>query len=295
MARKNKKIGFIGQGWIGKNYADDFEKRGYNVVRYSLEQKYIRNASKIKDCDIVFIAVPTPTVGNVFDDSLVRSSIKKVGKGKVAVIKSTILPGTTESIQKENNGVYVMHSPEFLRSASAAYDSANPERNIIGIPVDNGEYRKLANDVLKTLPKAKFETVCNSKEAEIIKYAGNAFLYLKVVYINLLFDLATKNGCDWNIVKQSFGADSRIGNSHLDPISSSGRGAGGHCFIKDFAALEKFYKNSIGDESGLRFLESISIKNIELLIKSGKDIDLLENVYGKDVIKKMRGRISKDN
>jgi len=55
-----KKIGFIGQGWIGKNYADDFEKRGYEIVRYALESPYIDNKEKIKECDIVFIAVPTP-------------------------------------------------------------------------------------------------------------------------------------------------------------------------------------------------------------------------------------------
>jgi len=56
-----KIIGFIGQGWIGKNYADDFEKRGYETVRYSLEKPYVDNKEKIKDCDLVFIAVPTPT------------------------------------------------------------------------------------------------------------------------------------------------------------------------------------------------------------------------------------------
>ncbi len=59
--KKNKKIGFIGQGWIGKNYADDFEKRGFEVVRYAQEEPYIKNKEAIADCDIVFIAVPTPS------------------------------------------------------------------------------------------------------------------------------------------------------------------------------------------------------------------------------------------
>ena len=54
-------IGFIGQGWIGKNYANDFEARGYATVRYALEEPYKANEDKIKDCDIVFIAVPTPS------------------------------------------------------------------------------------------------------------------------------------------------------------------------------------------------------------------------------------------
>ena len=56
-----EKIGFIGQGFIGKNYADDFERRGFEVIRYALEEPYRANKEKIRECDIVFIAVPTPT------------------------------------------------------------------------------------------------------------------------------------------------------------------------------------------------------------------------------------------
>ena len=99
---ENKKIGFIGQGWIGKNYADDFEKRGYNVVRFALEEPYIQNKDKIKDCDIVFIAVPTPSTPTGFDSSILKKAVKNIGKGKIAVIKSTLLPGITEEIQQEN-------------------------------------------------------------------------------------------------------------------------------------------------------------------------------------------------
>jgi UDP-glucose 6-dehydrogenase len=79
-----------------------------------------------------------------FDDSIVREVIKLVGKGKVAVIKSTIIPGTAESIQKENKDIFVMHSPEFLTEVTAAYDAEHPDRNIIGIPIDNKEFREKA-------------------------------------------------------------------------------------------------------------------------------------------------------
>jgi predicted dinucleotide-binding enzyme len=54
-------IGFIGQGWIGRHYADEFESRMYDVVRYSLEEQYIGNKDRISTCTVVFIAVPTPT------------------------------------------------------------------------------------------------------------------------------------------------------------------------------------------------------------------------------------------
>src|SRR3989344_9604546 len=98
---KKPLTGFIGQGYIGKNYADDLEARGYETVRYALEEPYRANKEQVKDCDIVFIGVPTPTTHAGFDDSIVRAAIALVGVGKVAVIKSTIVPGTTVSIQEQ--------------------------------------------------------------------------------------------------------------------------------------------------------------------------------------------------
>jgi nucleotide sugar dehydrogenase len=274
----NQKIGFIGQGWIGKNYADDFEKRGFEVIRYSLEEPYKKNIDEIKTCDIVFIAVPTPTEPDGFKDGAVRDAIKGVGFGKIAVIKSTILPGTTEKIQMENPKIYVVHSPEFLKEKTAAHDASNPERNIIGIPKDTEEYKEVAKKVLSVLPKAPFESICQAKEAELIKYAGNSFLYLKVLYANLLFDLSEKLGCDWDVVKQAFGADKRIGYSHIDPLAG-GRGAGGHCFIKDFAAFVSFYEKNVNDVTGSSFLRKAEQKNVELLLSSNKNIDLAEKIY----------------
>ena len=297
-------IGFIGQGWIGKNYADDFEKRGYIVTRFALDKEYIGNREKIKDCDIVFIAVPTPTRNNIFDDSIVRGVLKLVGQGKTAVIKSTLVPGTTESLQKENPEVYVFHSPEFLTETTAAEDAARPFRNIIGIPKDTEEFRKKAKDVLGVLPKAVFELICRAKEAELIKYGGNNWFYFKVIYINLLYDLASKLGCDWKIIRDAMIADPRIGTSHMNPIHQSGtsggeaqrklplyelhmepvhkggRGAGGHCFIKDFAAFSEMYKKEIDDPLGWAVLDALKNKNINLLVSTDKDLGLLTEVYG---------------
>lgn len=281
MENKTKSlIGFIGQGWIGKNYANDFEARGYNTVRYSLEEPYIENQEKIKDCDIVFIALPTPTTPEGFDDSIVRKSIDLVGKGKIAVIKSTIVPGTTESIQNDYHDIFVMHSPEFLAEATAAHDASHPTRNIVGIPVDSQEYREKAELVLSVLPDSPVNKVCEAKEAELIKYGANCFLYFKVIFANLLYDLSQSYGNDYETVKTLVGADPRIGMSHLDPINKSGRGAGGHCFIKDFEAFFDFYKKQVGDEKGIGALEAIRDKNVELLRQSNKDLDLLLGVYG---------------
>lgn len=282
----DKRIGFIGQGWIGKNYADNFEARGYNVVRYSLEEPHANNGDKIKECDIVFIAVPTPTTPQGFDSSILRDAIKLVSEGKIAIIKSTILPGTTESIQEENPHIFVLHSPEFLTESTAAYDAANPNRNIIGIPKDTHEFKQKAGEVMKVLPYAPYQLTCSAREAELIKYGGNCWFYFKVVYVNLLHDLANELGCQWESVRDAMSADPRIGRTHLDPVHKSGRGAGGHCFIKDFAAFAKMYKELISDdEHGHNVLDKLQEKNIKLLFESKKDLDLLVAVYGEEIIR----------
>jgi len=281
-----KKIGFIGQGWIGKHYADDFENREQDVTRYALEEPYAQNKDKIKDCDIVFIAVPTPSVNDKFDDSILRDAISLIGEGKTAVIKSTLLPGRTELLQKDFPGIFIMHSPEFLTEATAAYDAANPTRNIIGLPVMSDDYKEKATEVMEVLASAPYEQICSAREAELIKYGANVFFFFKVIFANMLYDLAEKKGARYDEVKEGIKHDPRIGGSHLDPIHKSGRGAGGHCVIKDFSAFSEIYKELVGDESGVEVLEALKNKNIDYLLESKKDLDLLAGVYGEMIIKK---------
>jgi len=278
------KIGFIGQGYIGKNYADDFEKRGYSIVRYALDAEYVDNKDKIRGCDIVFIAVPTPTTPSGFDDSIVRKVVALVGKGKIAVIKSTLLPGTTKSIQSEYPEVFVVHSPEFLTEKNAKSDASHPKRNIVGITEMSESLKSKASEVIKVLPKAEFELVCDSSEAELIKYAGNNLLFLKTVFINVFYDVSEKLGLNWEVVSQAIGADSRLGKSHLNPVFGGGRGAGGNCFIKDFSAFADFASKKLEDKNTEEMLGAIERKNIDLLVSTGKDIPLLNGVYGKDFI-----------
>ncbi|MDO8482926.1 MAG: hypothetical protein Q7S86_03860 [bacterium] len=283
-------LGFIGQGFVGKAYADEFEKRGFKNVRYALEEPYRGNKDRIKECDIVFIAVPTPTTDKGFDDSIIRGAMKLVGKGKIAIIKSTVIPGTTKSIQNENPNIFVFHSPEFLTEVTAFYDAANPNRNIIGIPKRSKIYEEKARAVLAVLPKAPFELVTGALEAELIKYGGNCWFYFKVIFINMLYDVAKKKGIDWATVRDTMAADPRIGRTHLDPLHKSGRGAGGHCFIKDFAAFADLYQKATEDPFGQRVLESLRDKNVDLLLNSGKDFDLLHGVYGELFLKQFKSK-----
>ncbi|HEX8591413.1 MAG TPA: hypothetical protein VF696_01525, partial [Candidatus Paceibacterota bacterium] len=275
----------IGQGFVGRSYADNFEARGYTTVRYALEAPYVGNKSRIKECDLVFIAVPTPSTPDGFDVGIVREALALVGSGKIAVIKSTILPGTTEMLQREFPDRVVLVSPEFLSEATAAHDAAHPYSNIIGLPTESEMHREAANQLLTMLPKAPFVLICRSVEAEVVKYSHNVNGYVLVVLFNLLYDFAERNGADWSNVQAALAADPYISSYYTRPVHKSGRGAGGYCFIKDFAAFRELYGRTLPDDKdGMAIMTALERKNIALLLASGKSLDLLEGVYGKDAL-----------
>lgn len=276
---QNIKIGFIGQGFIGKNYADDFEERGFSVTRYDLE-KYQANKDKIKDCDLVFIAVPTPTTPNGFNHDILTSVLGLIGKGKTAVIKSTIMAGTTIKLQKLYPEIIVMHSPEFLTEKTAAFDARNPERNIVGITdINDQELYKKAEIVLSVLPKCPYSLITKSQNAELIKYGGNNWFYFKVIFMNILYDLVQKSEADFEVVKEGMSFDSRIGKTHLDVVHQGGRGAGGHCFIKDFEAfIEMLDKNNLTEQK--KVCEVLRNMNLAYLKSTNKNQDLVKEIYG---------------
>lgn len=277
-------IGFIGQGYIGKNYADDFERRGYTTVRYALEEPYRDNKDRIKECDIVFIAVPTPTTPDGFDDSIVRDTIGLTKEGAVVVVKSTIVPGTTKSLQIQYPDRIIFFSPEFLSETTAAQDSAHPFSNILGFAIDDEAHQAAAGRIHTTLPQAPFSQTCDSTEAELIKYAHNINGLVQVVLWNIFYDLSLKNGSDWEAIRKALVADPYVSDKYLSPVHKTGRGAGGHCFIKDFAAFRSFYEERVGDTAGVAVLSALESKNIALLKGSNKDLDVLRSVYGPSVV-----------
>jgi nucleotide sugar dehydrogenase len=278
------KIGFIGQGWIGKNYADNFEERGYSVVRYDVE-KFKGNWEKLKDCKIIFVAVPTPSTAVGFDDSILIDAIKSAAfKGQIVIIKSTIQVGTTDKLQAMFPEIFLIHSPEFLTEKTAAHDAANPARNILGYTEKS--FPK-CGQVMLVLPPAPYEAIVPCREAELVKYMGNCWFYAKVMMMNVFYDLAEYNKIDFDHVKEMLAADKRVGRTHLDVVHQGGRGAGGHCFIKDFVALREMYEKLAEANPGkkrnadcLEMLKKMERYNIDLLQETGKNIDLLDGVYG---------------
>ncbi len=259
--------------------ADNFAERGYEVIRYSLEPEYFSNKDTIKTCGIVFIAVPTPTTPNGYDSSIIRKVIPLVGKNKIIVLKSTILISLTRTLQNEFPDYVIIHSPEFLSEATVVQDIANPFVNIVGIPIDSDKHKHAAELVHAILPKAPESVTVTSDEAELIKYCHNCSGYTQIIFFNLMYDIAQKLGADWRVIEKAVKADPFVSNRYVQPVHKSGRGAGGHCFPKDFEALLRFYQENIKDEKGLKVLESIRDKNVELLLNSGKDRNLLAGVY----------------
>lgn len=275
------KIGCIGQGFVGKHLSDDLENRGFSVVRYSLEDDYILNKDKIAECEIVFVALPTPTTPAGFDYSLIEGAFEFMTPGTISVIKSTVLPGTTKAIQKKFTDRIVLHSPELLSEKTASYDSASPFVNVIGMAFDTASHRKAAERVRSVLPKTEHNFIVPAEAAEVYKYAHNLNGYFRIMLTNLLHDLGEVHDVDWSDVKAMVDSDIMMSPYYNKPIHKGGRGAGGHCFVKDMAAFRHAYESHLpDDQAGLAILRAMEKKNLELLKKSEKSQDIVKEVYG---------------
>ncbi|QQR64912.1 hypothetical protein IPH92_05180 [Candidatus Kaiserbacteria bacterium] len=275
------KIGFIGQGYVGKNIANDIESKGHTVVRYALEKEYVGNKDALKECDITFIAVPTPTTPEGFDYSIIEKSLSLLRDGSIVVIKSTLLPGTTRKLQDTFPSLVILFSPEFLCEATAAHDAAHPIVNVVGIFPDSAGHRTAGETVMRILPKSQHEFIIPIESAELFKYIHNIHGFMRVIFSNLCYDLGEKLGVDWVHVEQIMNVDPMMSPYYNAPLHKSGRGAGGHCFIKDMAAFSLLYRElCVNDTSGVELLKLMEKKNLELLASTQKDQDLVNGVYG---------------
>jgi UDP-glucose 6-dehydrogenase len=142
--------------------ANDFEERGFEIIRYDLD-KYKDNKEEIKKADIVFVAVPTPSVNRKFDSSILEEAIQATAPGQKIVIKSTVIPGTTDRLQKQYPDRYFFHSAEFLTEKKAKDDTKNPSRNVIGSTEISKPY---AQDIMSILPKS-IEIYCTARQSEL--------------------------------------------------------------------------------------------------------------------------------
>ncbi len=201
-------------------------------------------AEATKDADAIFIAVGTPPKvdDGQADMTYVHAAAKEIAKNldgyTVVVTKSTVPVGTAREIEKiiraENPSADfdVCSNPEFLREGAAINDFMRPDRVVIGTD------SKRAADVMRQLYRPLYinETpmvVTTPETSEIIKYAGNAFLAMKITFINEIANLCEQTGANVQEVAKGIGLDGRIGSKFLH----AGPGYGGSCFPKDTLAL----------------------------------------------------------
>ena len=227
----------------------------------------------IKETDLTFVAVGTPskTDGSI-DLGYIESAACNIGKAlsqkdayHVTIIKSTVVPGTTQNIvkpllekeSKKTCGVDfgLCMNPEFLRQGSAFQDTLNADRVVIGA------YDKQSGDKLEDLYKDFYSAHTppiirtTLSTAELIKYASNAMLATKISFINTIANICEKiPGADVKVVATAMGLDKRIGPLFLD----AGLGYGGSCFPKDVKALIACSKSSGYDPELLDSVEQVN-------------------------------------
>jgi UDPglucose 6-dehydrogenase len=209
-------------------------------------------AGSIRDAEIVFLAVGTPsTASGGADLSQIEAAVDTIASNlngfKVVVTKSTVPVGTNRWIknllqQKTGDDNYaVVSNPEFLREGKAVQDFFHPDRVVIGYEKERA--REYMEDVYRALYLIQTPMVwCNLETAELIKYASNAFLATKITFINQMAHLAEAANADIHQIAKSMGMDGRISPKFLHP----GPGYGGSCFPKDTKAIA-----ATGDEYGV--------------------------------------------
>lgn len=199
--------------------------------------------------------------------SFVEEACQNISGRKIIVIKSTVLLGTTEKLQKRYSQHKFLFNPEFLTELTVDQDMNYPDRQIIGY---TKESHNIAGNVMQILPLAPFEKMMPATEAETVKYFGNTWFSTKVIFANQMDDLCQKLGIDYGEVMEAAAADKRIGRTHLEVFHKSYRGYGGKCLPKDIKALIQFADSEGMDLKLHKIVEEI---NNELMRKQGiKDL-----------------------
>lgn len=205
-------------------------------------------APAVSGSDVIFIAVGTPSRrGDGHADlSYVHAAAREIAANlngfTVVVTKSTVPVGTGDEVERiirETNpdaDFAVVSNPEFLREGAAIDDFKRPDRIVIGLADNDQRARDVMTEVYRPLYLNQAPLVFTSRRtSELIKYAGNAFLAMKITFINEMADLCEKVGANVQDVARGIGLDGRIGAKFLH----AGPGYGGSCFPKDTLALVK--------------------------------------------------------
>lgn len=258
----------IGQGFVGGSLTTVFAERGFNVYVHDKTGKvatgglpsifkedgirglidYCERYASVADTfsGVYFVCVPTPMYEDGQADlSIVEGVLAELAAApgeRIAVVKSTVPPGSTQRWNKMFNkdGLHVVFNPEFLTEANALDDMRNQNRIVLGGPRPHiNKVKQVFQTAFPQVPLIK----TSSTTAEMVKYVTNCFLATKVAFANEMAQVCEHldaNGLDidYDKVVEYAKLDDRLGNSHWSvPGPDGSRGFGGHCFPKDINAL----------------------------------------------------------
>ena len=252
------KIGIIGLGVVGSAIKNVFEEKHQMYVHDILLDTDLTDVTH--NCDLAYICVPTPTSEETggCDISAIRSILSRLDPDFSAIIKSTVIPGTTKLLQEEFRHLKLAFCPEFLRSSSATRDFRNQEILVVGT-----EHEELAEIIHLHHLQAGVDVEdgffrITSTQAELVKYAINSFYAMKVIFGNQFQRLADRMGEDWGPVKEilTYPRSRGISDSHLNATGEYG--FGGSCLPKDTLAITKFLE---GEGIATNLIRSLLLDN----------------------------------
>jgi UDPglucose 6-dehydrogenase len=313
-----KSIAVIGQGFVGGSLTTVFAERGFDVQTFDISGKVAPGGKRasvydaddrfpgyrtivninelVQSCEsqsdfsgIYFVCLPTPMYEDGSADlSIVEgvlTDLSRIPGERIAVVKSTIPPGTTETWNKvfEKTGLTVIFNPEFLTEANALDDMRNQNRIVLGGPRPQiNKVKQAFQTAFPNVPLIK----TSSTTAEMVKYFTNVQLAARVVLSCELYQICEKldnlgMDIDYDKVKEYATYDQRLGGSHMSVPGSDGiPGARGHCFPKDLNALIALAKQ-IGVKPTV--MQGVWEKNLEVVPAEGRD---WEKMQGRAVSKR---------
>ena len=242
------KIGVIGVGTVGTAVLEGL-KAHHEVVGYDNQKpQYCKNVHKLKDMEVIFLCLPTPTQSNLQDRSAIQRTLvilQDMEYKGIVVIKSTVLPGICEKFNKNMN-LNVVHCPEFLSAATAVQDFKDQKEIIIGGNKARDDYKETMEKVLKVhecigVKKAHIGT---TSQSEMIKYMHNIFLACKVGICNELYSVCEELKIEYQpLMNIAANITGWINPRHINVPNKGHFGFGGECFPKDIAAFNTHFRH----------------------------------------------------
>lgn len=257
------KIGVIGCGFVGKAVAAGFSLHVDSVKMYDkYNQDYDSLEETVKESDLIFLCVPTPTNSDWTQDlseldTAIECIVGLADTPKKIIIKSTVLPGTTRNYARKYIGHSFIFNPEFLSARIARFDFINPSRIILG--GEPGTLGTVAGLYYHRFGDGVPIFLVEWEEAELVKYTANTFFAMKIAFFNEIYDIAQYLNVPYTHLKDMVLTDGKIANSHCDVPGHDGkRGYGGTCFPKDVKA---FLRWAGQHKQELQILHSVNMVN----------------------------------